>query len=332
MQALGERVQRSQFKWRQPIIASIHTRPSTEFLSRLTIRGVIDVPKFGLSISSKYFMEDESAGGLEPIVRGLAAAGIRACELSAKHVEPPADVAVVRSVLDRHGVQARTIHPPIGETNLGALDEDQRQASVAEISACFEPFAALGGGAAIVHPSGSGVAPNRSLEWDEGNRAAHLDAFRRSLDELLRMAETLGIRLACENMPSHGRPRPGVQMEEVRAVIDGYPHEVGLCLDTGHAYMSGLDPAAEARIAGERLMALHLQDTDGVEDRHWMPGQGKVNWAQLYAALTTMGFDGAWTFEVHIEPAAAAAAARRVADGWVAGRFELGPRLASRPR
>lgn len=279
------------------------------------------MPKFGLSISSEYFSEGESAGGLEPIVRDLAAAGIRACELAARHVEPPADVAAVRPVLDRHGVQARTIHPPIGGTNLGALDEDQRQASVAEISACFEPFAALGGGAAIVHPSGSGVAPNKSLEWDEGNRAAHLDAFRRSLDELLRMAETLGIRLACENMPSHGRPRPGVQMEEVRAVIDGYPHEVGLCLDTGHAYMSGLDPAAEARIAGERLMALHLQDTDGVADRHWMPGQGKVNWAQLYAALTTMGFDGAWTFEVHVEPAAAAAAARRVADDWMAGRF-----------
>ena len=279
------------------------------------------MPKFGLAISSNYFVEDERAGGLEPIVRGLAAAGIHGCELSAKHVEPPADVAVVQSVLDRHGVQARTIHPPIGATNLGALDEDQRRASVAEISACFEPYAALGGGAAIVHPSGSGVPPNKSLEWDEGNRAAHLDAFRRSLDELLRMAETLGIRLACENMPSHGRPRPGVLMEEVRAVIDGYPDEVGLCLDTGHAYMSGLDPAAEARIAGERLMALHLQDTDGLADRHWMPGQGNVNWAQLYAALTTMGFDGAWTFEVHIEPAEAAAAAGRVADGWVAGRF-----------
>jgi len=321
VQALGERVRRSPFKWRQPIIASIHTRPSTEFLSGRTIRGVIDVPKFGLAISSNYFVEDERAGGLEPIVRGLAAAGIRGCELSFKHVEPPVDIAVVRSVLDRHGVQAPTIHPPIGATNLGALDEDHRQASVAEISACFEPYAALGGGAAIVHPSGSGVAPNKSLEWDEGNRAAHLDAFRRSLDELLRMAETLGIRLACENMPSHGRPRPGVLMEEVRAVIDGYPDEVGLCLDTGHAYMSGLDPAAEARIAGERLMALHLQDTDGVADRHWMPGQGDVDWAELYAALTTMGFDGAWTFEVHVEPVAAAAAAGRVADGWVAGRF-----------
>ena len=133
----------------------------------------------------------------------------------------------------------------------------------------------------------------------------------------------MGIRLACENLQHKGVPRPLCRMEDLRRVVDEYPESVGICLDTGHANNNGLDPADEARIAGERLIALHLQDTDALEDRHWPPGLGNINWRRVGAALTEIGFDGAWTFEVGTGasgPAATAALIRRIADAWLAGR------------
>ncbi|HMO08640.1 MAG TPA: TIM barrel protein, partial [Paracoccaceae bacterium] len=30
---------------------------------------------------------------------------------------------------------------------------------------------------------------------------------------------------------------------------------------------------------------VHLQDTDGFADRHWHPGEGRLNWPAIFAVL-----------------------------------------------
>ncbi len=251
----------------------------------------------------------------EQVIAELAGAGFTQCELfGPKDLADDQTAGDRRRILNRHGVWVRTIHSDLG-VDLAALDDDVRTQAVATVASCFEPFAELGGFAVIVHPS-RGDSPAEHLE-------PRIDAFRRSLDTLLSQSEPLGIRLACENLQHKGEPRPLCRMEDLRRVIDDYPPSVGICLDTGHANNNGLDPADEARIAGERLIALHLQDTDAVEDRHWPPGLGNINWRRVSAALTEIGFDGAWTFEVGTGasgPAATAALVRRIADAWAEGR------------
>ncbi|MDE2767157.1 MAG: sugar phosphate isomerase/epimerase [Chloroflexota bacterium] len=251
----------------------------------------------------------------EQVIAELAGAGFTQCELfGPKDLADDQTAGDRRRILNRHGVWPRTIHSDLG-VDLAALDDHVRTQAVATVASCFEPFAELGGFAVIVHPS-RGDSPAEHLE-------PRIDALRRSLDTLLSQSEPLGIRLACENLQHKGEPRPLCRMEDLRRVIDDYPPSVGICLDTGHANNNGLDPADEARIAGERLIALHLQDTDAVEDRHWPPGLGNINWRRVSAALTEIGFDGAWTFEVGTGasgPAATAALVRRIADAWAEGR------------
>lgn len=251
----------------------------------------------------------------DQVIAELADAGFTQCELfGPKDLADDSTAGERRGVLNRHGVWARTIHSDLS-VDLAALDDGVRTRAIAAVAACFEPYAELGGFAVIVHPS-RGDSPEQQLE-------PRVDAFRRSLDTLTAQAEQLGIRLACENLQHKGEPRPLCRMEDLRRVIDEYPPTVGICLDTGHANNNGLDPADEARIAGERLIALHLQDTDALEDRHWPPGLGNINWRRVSAALTEIGFDGAWTFEVKTGasgPAATAALVRRIADAWAAAR------------
>ena len=250
----------------------------------------------------------------DQVIAELAAAGFTQCELfDTKDMADDRTAGERRRILNRHGVWVRTIHSDLG-VNLAALDDDERVRAVASVESCFEPLAELGGFAAILHPTGRNANVDAEL---------HIGAFRRSLDSLTARAEGLGIRLACENLQHKGQPRPLCPMEDLRRVIDEYPSTVGICLDTGHANNNGLDPADEARIAGDRLIALHLQDTDAIEDRHWPPGLGNINWRRVSAALIEIGFDGAWTFEVGTGaagPAATAALIRRIADAWADGR------------
>ena len=250
----------------------------------------------------------------DQVIAEVAAAGFTQCEIfDTKDMADDRTSGERRRILNQHGVWVRTIHSDLG-VNLAALDDDERARAVASVESCFEPFAVLGGFAVIVHPTGRNSNDDAEL---------HIGAFRRSLDTLTARAEALGIRLACENLQHKGQSRPMCRMEDLRRVVDDYPSTVGICLDTGHANNNGLDPADEARIAGDRLIALHLQDTDAVEDRHWPPGLGNINWRRVAAALSEIGFEGAWTFEVGTGaagPAATAALLRRIGDAWAAGR------------
>ena len=222
-----------------------------------------------------------------------------------------------RSALELAKVRPATMHAPLTPTvNLAAVDELERRLSVYEVAAWLAPYADLGGDVVVVHPTGAAFNDEASSSI---NVEAAIDAARRSLDELYSIADRLGLRIACENLMERGTPRPLCRVEQLRAFIDPYPATVGICLDTGHAAVNGLNPASEARAAGERLIATHLQDTDGIEDRHWVPGAGRINWDELVSTLRQIDYTGHWTFELHARdsaPASVAGAAMQVALVW----------------
>jgi len=136
-----------------------------------------------------------------------------------------------------------------------------------------------------------------------------------SLTILAERAAAAGVRLAVENMPRRGTPRPGGSVAEVLAMIDGLGAHVGVCVDAGHANANGLDAAAEIRAAAGRVFAVHLQDNDGKgEDQHLLPGQGTIDWPATLAALERFAPDAAVNFEIGVQPAGAAATLAALAD------------------
>jgi inosose dehydratase len=89
---------------------------------------------------------------------------------------------------------------------------------------------------------------------------------------------------------------------------------VGLCLDTGHAYLGGADPVAVARAAGDRVLHVHLKDVDPVKadqvrrgdipfrasviDGLFVPlGQGAVDIAGVINTLEDQGYRGWYVLE-----------------------------------
>lgn len=75
----------------------------------------------------------------------------------------------------------------------------------------------------------------------------------------------------------------------------------GLCVDTGHLNLFGLDPRYYLPIVGKRVKAFHIHDNDGITDQHKAPYTGKINWINFYTALKEIGYEGDLSFETFLQ-------------------------------
>ncbi|MBR6299594.1 MAG: sugar phosphate isomerase/epimerase [Clostridia bacterium] len=109
-----------------------------------------------------------------------------------------------------------------------------------------------------------------------------------------------GIGMAIENMPSLGRiPSFFSDIDTLNALVDALDRpNVGACLDTGHAHVSGLSPADCVLKLGNRLKATHINDNSAVgRDEHVAPFMGTINWPQTVKALRDIGYENDFAFE-----------------------------------
>ena len=66
------------------------------------------------------------------------------------------------------------------------------------------------------------------------------------------------------------------------------PVHVGICLDVNHVMERWKElPEIIARLA-PRLRTLHISDYDGVDEMHWFPGQGIIDWPALMNAIRAL--------------------------------------------
>ena len=267
------------------------------------------------SISTSLFADRD----LDRALGVISDSGFSAVELwgDAPHMDArdaAFDLAHLKGLLRTHGLAAYSLHAPIAKHNLGSLDPDERGYAVEGYALLLEPAAEIGVEVIITHPNLSvpDITPEGAIKthhWTINSLAALAEGALRA-----------DVRFAVENLPRRGTLRPDGGMADLRVLIDDFPPEaVGLCLDTGHALMNGLDPADEARIADDRLVAIHMQDTDGEDDRHWVPGEGVIDWETFRAALAQISYRGTWTFETlarETPPEGVLQATWRVAEAW----------------
>ena len=115
---------------------------------------------------------------------------------------------------------------------------------------------------------------------------------RRSIEELLRTAEPLGVRIAVEVIPN--------QLSRAGSIVHFVEHDlegVGICLDFGHAHLDG-DVVDAVETVSEHLIATHVHDNRGRADDHLLPFDGTIDWAGTLLAVQKVGYDGPFMFEI----------------------------------
>ena len=220
--------------------------------------------------------------------RACAAAGISAVEVS-----PDADAydavdwTALRRYADETGVALRSFHLPFlpfAEIDVSATDPALRAASVRRDADLIRRAADAGVGIFVIHPGGEPVP--------DAERAARLEASRESLAALADVAVSCGGVLAVEDLP---RTCPGRDSGEILFLLQAHP-ALRVCFDTNHLLRES--PQDFIRRVGDKIVTTHVSDYDFKDEKHWLPGEGDVDWYALADALADAGYGGVWLYEL----------------------------------
>lgn len=233
---------------------------------------------------------------IEQIAERLAMAGFSQVEIfdRARTDDWLDDIDRARRALQANGLCVRTVHVPVIGWEIDSRDELLRDIALQACARSMARAAELGAEVAICHPNGA------HLGFTVEDYGPGWQRTCQSLAWLAERAKETGISLAVENLPAHFTPRPGMLVQELLRMIEGLGDHVGICLDVGHSTANSVSAAEETRQAGDKLLALHIQDNDGSgADLHWLPGDGVTDWPAFWRALDEMDFQSIRrTFEV----------------------------------
>jgi sugar phosphate isomerase/epimerase len=141
-------------------------------------------------------------------------------------------------------------------------------------------------------------------------REPHEEAFRFNVsffERFLPALEAAGVGIAFENMNDRSPEDPrkpirafGALPEQLAELVDRLDHPLfGVCWDTGHAHVQGIDQPQALRHLGDKVKATHIQDTVGAANKHWLPFQGEIRWKDIVRTLKEIRYKGDFTYEAH---------------------------------
>lgn len=235
----------------------------------------------GLSSCAKNLLENG-----ENLFENYEKAGITAMEIAVpagQHLK--LDYKKVEALAKKHGVKLWSYHLPyypFSEVDLS--DKEISKKTVSLYTEIMKRASDIGIDKFVTHPSG--------ILEDESLRAEKKEIVKENLFTLADIAEQNGGVIAVENMIPSCIGRNSSEMMELLNVSS----KICTCFDTNH--LIGESPEDYLRTIGDRLVTVHVSDYDFINERHWLPGEGKLDWGMLIKTLKEVDYKGIWMYEI----------------------------------
>jgi sugar phosphate isomerase/epimerase len=200
------------------------------------------------------------------------------------------DFARIREHLLEHSRNTFT-HGPFFGLDIASLDRCLSEYSADCLLVGLEATRALGGTVMVIH---TGYMP----QFSRGGRRHWFRNWRERMPRIVERAMDLGITLAIENTWDD---RPEVLLHLAELLPAG---GVKFCFDTGHVNVfSRLSVKHWWKAIGDRVVAIHLHDNDGLSDDHLAPGKGTFDFPSLVDCLGRDTFHPLLDLEVDVASA-----------------------------
>ena len=193
----------------------------------------------------------------------------------------------LRKDADETGVGLWSFHLPFypfETNNFAHPDPTVRKNTVALHSEFVKHCGDIGIGIVVAHPSGE---PNPAED-----RAERLKYAQDTLSELAEIAAKEGVTVAVEDLP---RTCIGNCSKEIAFIAEG-SDKLRVCFDTNHLLFE--DNADFIRAVGSKIVTIHASDYDLIDEKHWLPYEGKNNWVEIVTLLEEAGYAGPFMYEV----------------------------------
>lgn len=191
------------------------------------------------------------------------------------------------------GLTVCSLHLPFArEINIAALDEEVRTETLAKHRQSMAEGAANGIHRFVLHPSAEPIA-------DE-DRARSMQLAKEALAELAQWAAENNSVICVEDLP---RTCLGHTADEMLDLLSA-DERLRVCFDVNHLLTSyGSTHAEFVQKLGSKIETLHLSDYDFIDERHFLPGNGLINWNQVITLLEEADYSGPFMYEVSADKA-----------------------------
>jgi sugar phosphate isomerase/epimerase len=181
-----------------------------------------------------------------------------------------------------------TFHAPFMDLNPGAVDARVREITFHR----FEQVLAL---TPLFRPRAVVFHPGYDRWRYDNNEDLWLENSLLTWKPLVERGESLSVKLAIENV---FEDRPSSLLRLFSALDSPW---VGYCLDAGHENIFSREGAARwLETLGPHLVETHLHDNNGRADEHLPLGEGRIDFAAIFAYLRKNRPGAILTLEPHL--------------------------------
>ena len=196
----------------------------------------------------------------------------------------------VYELAKRYGVLLWSFHlpfMPFAEIDISSCDRDVRGSTLELHKELISRVSDIGIDKFVIHPSGEPIAPDK--------REERIKYAMQSLDILAEFAHGCGSVIAVEDLP---RTCLGNTADEIQRLISAND-KLRVCFDTNHLLKD--DNISFIEKLGEKIITLHVSDYDLVDEKHWLAGEGVVDFYEIYSMLKKVNYDGVWLYELGLK-------------------------------
>jgi len=157
------------------------------------------------------------------------------------------------------------------------LENVEFMAKAIKLSAMFKPSCL------VLHGSSEPIA--------DVDREIRINNAIRSITYLKPCADAIGAELCIENLPRTCLGNTPEELFRIVNAVDG----VKVCFDTNHYFRGTTEYFLE--VIGHKIGTIHASDFDYINESHWLPTQGKIDWGNLMRSLKKLGYKGVFMYE-----------------------------------
>lgn len=249
--------------------------------------------RIGLSTTGgKIFYSEDDLRINPKFFENCAKAGIDVIEVSNVYEQTiNFDYKSLKKYADEYGVELWSYHLPFKPFDIIDISNDDknlRKGTIEIFREIIKKASDIGFDKFIVHSSCVFEREDQNFNIKE-----RMENSKECLVKLADIAEECGGVIVVENLPPICFP---TNIEEHLDLL-GADSRLRACFDTNHKL--GEEKSSDhIRALGDKLVTTHISDYDFVNERHWFPGVGKIDWQEIYGALKDINYNGVWLYEI----------------------------------
>lgn len=200
------------------------------------------------------------------------------------------DLKKIKEYADEFDVKLWSYHLPFDPegANLVSHDKEIRDFSIKTDCEMIKAISEVGIKVAVLHPSVGGYKGNDRVE-----------RIKYSMDSVYKINQTAkecGVALAVENLP---RTAISGNVNDLLKILS-CDDTLRVCFDVNHLFLESHKDFVDA--VGDKIVTVHISDYDFEDEKHWLPGMGKIDWKELISLLKAINYSGPFMNEVGITP------------------------------